>query len=202
MMCSSCSVPEGTLRKRDNTDTASSASMPHSQILASMAWIRCHAKAPRCVYVHVSLFRFYAPLTMGRPPAVPYILITAGNNTSLFMWQEYYRVRATTRVAVGVYDCDFMFRSCYGLVTACQWALSHSPPNKIKQMKPSLSLQPLRCTVKARAVSWMAAGHGLWKARPCTLTFSSSRCCTPDCAQKQRHYQTSTLWQPGQRSCH
>ncbi len=89
MMCFCCVVPEGTLRKRDNTDsTSKSASMPHSQILASMAWIRCHAKTPAvcmCVFVYISLLGFYAPLTTGRPPAVPYVLITPGDNASLFM---------------------------------------------------------------------------------------------------------------------
>lgn len=31
-----------------------------------------------CVFVCVSLLGFYAPLTTGRPPAVPYVLITPG----------------------------------------------------------------------------------------------------------------------------
>lgn len=80
MMGLRCAGPRGILRKRDNTDSvAESASMPHSQILASMALIRCHAKTPAvrmCVSECVGLLGFHAPLTMGRPPVVPYVLIT------------------------------------------------------------------------------------------------------------------------------
>lgn len=42
------------------------------------------------------------------------------------MWQEYKRVGVTARAAATtaacVYACVcFMFRLCYGLVTACEW---------------------------------------------------------------------------------
>lgn len=68
MMCLCCAVPEGTLRKRDNTDsTSKSASMPHSQTLASMAWIRCHARSPAVRYVCLPL-RILCPFNHGPTP--------------------------------------------------------------------------------------------------------------------------------------
>lgn len=78
-------VPQGSLRNQDNTDcTAKNACIAHSLILASMARIRWHVKPLLCEYicvcvcVCVSLLGFHAPLTMGRPPAGPYVLITPG----------------------------------------------------------------------------------------------------------------------------
>lgn len=72
------------------------------------------------------------------------------------MWQEYNRVRTTARVAVSVYECAFMFRLCYGLVTACEWdPRAPTPPlSIIKDVCVCVLWRP-------EVVLWMAPGPDL-----------------------------------------
>lgn len=72
----------------------------------------------------VCLSGFYAPLTMGQPPAVPYVLITPGARRRQCLAVYVTRVKAGTwerASRVAVYSRVFMFRLCYGLLTACEW---------------------------------------------------------------------------------
>lgn len=92
----------------------------------------------------VCLSGFYAPLTMGQPPAVPYVLITPGACRRQCLAVYVTRVKAGTweseRAGVGVYACVFMFRLCYGLLTACEW-------------------DPCVAKKREEAISAVAAGH-------------------------------------------
>lgn len=122
--CLCCVVPEGTLSKRVNTDSASkSASMPHSQTLASMARIRCHARTPAVCYVCLPL-RILCPFNHGPTPRWALRLNHSRSKQETMprclcdkSKSRYVRERA----GVGVYACVFMFRLCYGLLTACEW---------------------------------------------------------------------------------
>lgn len=134
------------------------------------------------MYVCVSLLGFYAPLTMGRPPAVPHVLITPG------AWRRQCLTVYVTGILpgtcdsaaeAGVYPCVFMFRLCYGLVTACEW----DAPQK----------KAVHCEGHRSSHNWQ---RGRLEKRMTLLQLSP----LPSSGTPDRQYQRS--WGPGQRSRH
>lgn len=171
--------------------------MPHSQILASMAWIRCHAKTPAayvCAFLCVSLFRFYAPLNHGPTPCravrlnhsrgvqetMPHCLCDK-NITG------YVRQRGSQSVFMNVRLCSDSVMVWWQHVNG----IPVLPPH------PFLSLKMCVCVCvlwRPEVVLWMAPGPDLAPNAPRPSY-------TPDYSQP-RQYQTCASWCPGQRSCH
>lgn len=154
--------------------------MPHSQTLASMAWIRCHAKPPLRACVLISLLRFYAPLTTAPTPRQASRL-----NHSRGV-QETMPHRLCDKNMTGGFVRRRRQRRFMNVCLPLLWS-GNGMRTEGKQKRRN-TFSSLRLKGSRREGS----------KYPDLASSASS--CTPDCAQ--RWYQTCTSQRPGQRSRH
>lgn len=135
---------------------------------------------PLLCVICVCLSGFYAPLTMGQPPAVPYVLITPGARRRQCLAVYVTGVKAGTweRASRGRCLCTCVY------VPPLFWSADGMWMGSLCGQKKGGSHfyhQGSGCG----SFLWKAAGGGLWTAWPCFLHSAPSPSCKPDSEQQR-----------------